>query len=63
MTKPPACRQFFLTQVFLPDNITRDLQTFFKAIIAEPTDLAALGLASTTLEAVIADLKKMYGMI
>ncbi|HRS83362.1 MAG TPA: hypothetical protein P5238_07750 [Smithellaceae bacterium] len=52
-----------MTQVFLPDNITRDLQTFFKAIIAEPTDLAALGLASTTLEAVIADLKKMYGMI
>lgn len=51
------------TQVLLPDNITRDLQTFFKAIIAEPTDLAALGLASTTLEAVIADLKKMYGMI
>jgi hypothetical protein len=49
-------------RVSLPANIAKDLQIFFSLISDETIDLEPLGLGSTTLEFIIAELKRMYGL-
>lgn len=49
--------------VNLPANIAKDLQLFFSLISDEAIDLESLGLGTTTLESVIAELKRIYGIV
>jgi hypothetical protein len=46
--------------VSLPTNIAKDLQLFFSLIPNEEIDLKSLGLGSTTIESIIAELKRIY---
>ena len=47
-------------RVSVPANIAKDLQLFFRSMPAEEIDLKSLGLGSTTIESIIAELKRMY---
>ena len=49
-------------RVSLPLNIAKDLRLFFSLISDEAIDLGSLDLESTTLESIITELKKMYGL-
>jgi hypothetical protein len=46
----------------LPTNIAKDLQLFFSLIPNEEIDLKSLGLGSTTIESIIAELKRIYNI-
>jgi hypothetical protein len=46
--------------VSLPANIAKDLRLFFSLISTQEIDLKSLGLASTTIESIITELKRMY---
>jgi len=48
--------------ISLPENIAKDLQLFFSLMPSEEIDLKSLGLGSTTIESIIAELKRMYGL-
>jgi hypothetical protein len=48
--------------VSLPENIARDLLQFFSLIASEEIDLKSLGLGSTTVQTIIKELKRMYGL-
>ena len=48
--------------VSLPTNIAKDLQLFFSLIPNEEIDLKSLGLGSTTIESIIAELKRIYNI-
>jgi len=49
-------------RISLPANIARDLRLFFSLIPAETIDLKSLGLGTTTIESIITELKRMYGL-
>lgn len=49
-------------QVSLPANIAKDLRLFFSLITSEEINLRSLGLGSTTVAAIITELKRMYGL-
>lgn len=46
----------------LPANIVKDLELFFILISDEAIDLKSLGLGSITLDSIIIDLKRLYGL-
>ncbi len=49
-------------KIALPATIATDLKYFFDLIGGEVVDLPALGFRSTNLEAIIDDMRKMYGV-
>ena len=49
-------------RISLPANIARALRLFFSLIPAETIDLKSLGLGTTTIESIITELKRMYGL-
>lgn len=48
--------------VSVPSIIAKDLRLFFSLISPEAIDLKSLGLESTTIESIIAELKRIYGL-
>lgn len=48
--------------ITIPEVIKEDLKQFFERIVLEKNDLKALGLGTTTVEKVIMDLKRIYGL-
>jgi hypothetical protein len=49
-------------RIELPANIASDMRLFLGLISKEAIDLKLLGLGSTTLDLIIAELKRMYGL-